>query len=167
MARTPKYLDGACPACVARGKTWQGDNPRCAFAHGGEFNPDNWNCATMNRLRTLPVVRAFGDDETCAIVPLPEAMEGDDGSGFIVLSWYKHRGCCEGAVCFIDQRPAPLTLARAQRAITAGEEREKRPLPAVCPRCCSGIIEAGMARAGELCGECKGLALLAGKGEAR
>jgi len=42
----------ACRLCEQRGKTWEGSDPKCAFESYG-FSHDNWNCATMNRLREI------------------------------------------------------------------------------------------------------------------
>jgi hypothetical protein len=42
----------ACKLCNERGKTWNGDDPVCAFENG-VFSNDNWNCATMNKLRNI------------------------------------------------------------------------------------------------------------------
>ncbi len=74
-----------CQMCWELGKTWEGDDPKCAFASGA-FSSDNWNCATMNALRDLAEqASSRSDEERCGVVPL------HDGS-FIVLGWYKSRG---------------------------------------------------------------------------
>ena len=43
-----------CPLCKKRGKTWEGDDPVCALKNG-KFSDDNWNCATMNKLREIAI----------------------------------------------------------------------------------------------------------------
>lgn len=119
MSRKPKYLVGACPRCIARGKTWKGDNPKCAFK-SGTFDADNWNCATANALRSAAQVRAYnGDEDTCAVLPLPE--DYDHAAGFVVLSWYKSRGRVDGAHAVVNYKPVPLTLAMAEAAITLAD----------------------------------------------
>lgn len=40
-----------CKACEKRGKTWEGDDPRCAF-EDREFD-DNWKCATVGLIRDI------------------------------------------------------------------------------------------------------------------
>lgn len=52
-----------CEACKARGKTWEGSDPQCAFPpamFGGHpmpmpavFTPKNWKCATIDMLRDI------------------------------------------------------------------------------------------------------------------
>ena len=41
-----------CTECLIRGKDWEGSDPKCAFDNDEKlFSTDNWNCATMNKLR--------------------------------------------------------------------------------------------------------------------
>jgi len=101
----------ACPRCVARGKAWGGDAPKCAFT-SGVFSGDNWQCATMNALRELvedkPEAR-WSDDQWAAVIPV-ESL-----SDHIVMSWYKHRGCTE--LAYIVGTKEPLTLEQAEMAL--------------------------------------------------
>jgi hypothetical protein len=74
---------------VARGKTWQGDGPVCAFPNG-RFVTRNWMCATMGALRDVAAESAaYSDDQYAALLPW-------DGS-FVLLGWYKSRGRTEVA----------------------------------------------------------------------
>lgn len=83
-------MSGPCRRCKERGKTWEGDDPECAFTKTF-FSPDNWNCATMNALRDLAEERTiWNDDSQAAILPIPDG-------GFLVLRWYKNRGRTEVA----------------------------------------------------------------------
>lgn len=77
----------ACKRCEKRGKTWEGDDPKCAFDEEGWFHPNNWNCASMGALRLWADENnkiTYSDDNSCAVLPF-------DGY-FIVLAWYKRRG---------------------------------------------------------------------------
>ena len=107
--------EGACPRCRERGKTWNGDDPRCAFPDGGRFVTRNWCCATMGRLREMaypestdpiPGVWAWTNEQSGGLIPY-------DG-GFIVLSWYKRRGRTEGAWFMYEDTVSPLTLEVAE-----------------------------------------------------
>jgi len=102
----------ACPLCKKRGKTWMGADPDCAFMTG-EFDPDNWNCATMNALRgleELPQARRWCcDDQSLLVFPL----EGE----FLILSWYKNRGRTDGAWTLYSDLIEPLSLEAAERIL--------------------------------------------------
>lgn len=102
-----------CKRCIERGKTWQGDEPRCAFSEG-VFSEDNWNCATMNDLRGKCELRHWNDDQYSAIVPVP--AHGDDSGQFIVLGWYKNRGTTEFASVMSASLLLSLTPEIAERA---------------------------------------------------
>lgn len=104
----------ACPRCVARGKTWKGDAPKCAFA-SGVFSPDNWNCATANDLRALCSEEKtdYNDDQRACIVTGAKSLH-------VVVTWYKRRGKTEGAWMVTNPLTIePLTLEEAERVITA------------------------------------------------
>jgi len=120
-----------CPECVARGKTWDGDDPKCAF-ETGTFNTDNWNCATMNILRNIagedrehPIEGCYyrrDDLENATIGVIP--CRGDT-QGYLVMSWYKRRGKTGQAVIMVDgHEPSKLTLAEAQEIISQYKDEE-------------------------------------------
>jgi hypothetical protein len=101
-----------CKACEDRGQTWNGDSPSCAFDERGVFTSDNWNCATMNKLRALAEDRSvWNEDQYCSIIPFK-----DEGT-YIVLSWYKHRGRTQGAWFVDEDTIAPLVLEKAEELI--------------------------------------------------
>jgi hypothetical protein len=123
-----------CPACKARGKTWKGSNPKCAFPDGGAFSPDNWNCATANALRNYAQERAHAQrwsDSSIGYIPL----ERYDAEGeFLVLHWYKDRGQCEGAyILHGENTPRALTLTEANEILgieaKPGEQSEPEQSP--------------------------------------
>jgi hypothetical protein len=126
---------GACPRCIARGKPRNfASDPRCAFPDGGAFSPDNWMCATMNDLRDMASVlghsQRWGDD-SIGYVPLGEDM---DETGFLVLLWYKDRGCTSNAMWAQEDFaiPRPLTLELAEKVLVRCEgilERQARSAP--------------------------------------
>lgn len=103
-----------CDACRLRGKTWPGDNPRCAFDAAGKFTKDNWNCATLNVLRTFALSRGLAHrrgDSGFASIPVL-----DESGTVIVLTWYKSRGCTTDAMIACDGFE-PLHLSTAEYAI--------------------------------------------------
>lgn len=104
-----------CPFCKVRVKNWNGSDPKCAFP-GGIFTPENWNCATMNELRNLAEVSSihYDGDQRCAVL-----NDREDG-GFLILSWYKSRGCTDGAWVIRESSVSALTYERA-RIFLAGK----------------------------------------------
>ena len=117
-----------CRLCVERGKTWEGDNPRCAF-ETNTFDSDNWNCATMNTLRDIAEAHGMDDgmwpgptfhtrhcDISLAVIPFADRGGFDR---FLVLSCYKGRGRTGQAWIFCeDAPPVLLTLAFAEDCVS-------------------------------------------------
>jgi hypothetical protein len=98
-----------CPRCKARGKDWDGDDSKCAF-QSTHFDRNNWNCATMNALREIAEDRSeWSEDQHAALIPI-------DGR-FIVLGWYKHRGCTEYAGVLDGTQMHVLKLEDAEEAL--------------------------------------------------
>lgn len=123
----------ACAACKARGKTWNGDDPVCGFHPDSSFNPDNWNCATLNALRDISRESAsyaggvmgqrFGDSSV-GVFCIPEDME--HGGTVLVLTWYKNRGRTNRAWVIGYCAPSSATLELCEAIIdyyTPTEER--------------------------------------------
>jgi hypothetical protein len=121
-----------CRSCKERGKTWNGDDPTCAFENG-VFSVDNWNCATMNKLRQISrdINTYMRDDMSCGsigYVPMSNDYASDDFDtlgGYIVMTWYKDRGRTGNAVFMTDDETIPLTLEHAELAIKTFEEWNK------------------------------------------
>jgi hypothetical protein len=110
---------GACSRCLARGKTWEGSNPTCAFVEG-TFSGDNWMCATMNGLRDMvEESRVWSEDQSAAIIP----YDGD----FIVLGWYKNRGRTEFAGKLEERVMRPLTLEFAELVLASTTQHDSLP----------------------------------------
>ncbi len=118
-----------CRLCKERGKTWSGSDPVCAFPDG-TFSNDNWNCATMNRLRMIAddINRTMRDDNSCGSIGYV-SMDADyapddyDGyGGYIVMMWYKDRGRTGNAVFMTDDETKPLTIQHAEIAIETYEQ---------------------------------------------
>lgn len=122
-----------CKMCRARGKTWEGGDPKCAFALDA-FHTDNWNCATMNALRTIAVGPMDGwepepgrlhrriDDAAGSFGAIPfcdiECPDDEYHSGYVVMTWYKSRGQTGRAlVMWDDNSPRNLTEATALAVI--------------------------------------------------
>jgi len=111
-----------CKRCLAdlRPKHF-GNDRKCAFDENGNFTPDNWNCATLGALANAEEIDHRFGDESIQICLVGEDMEHDDVcGGFIVLSRYKHRGCCSSAIHVGDFfPPKPVTLEFAERILAA------------------------------------------------
>ena len=115
-----------CPLCKQRGKTWGGDNSKCAFTHF-RFSFDNWNCATMNKLRDIAeqIGLKWRADFACGsfgAVP----FEGEEHQGYIVMTWYKEQGTVSNAILVCDDEPTmELNLTIALEAIEYWESRKE------------------------------------------
>lgn len=134
-----------CKMCRERVKDWSGDDPKCGFPNGGEFDAGNWNCATVNALRDLAestrdgVLRSYGDDQTHVMINLDDdalelpSWDAAPASALpplsLWLTWYKRRGRTQ-ALWLLGEEDAPrrpteadvlaiLThYARAAKAVT-------------------------------------------------
>lgn len=113
-----------CAACRTQVQTWNGDPARCAFEQG-TFSPENWNCATVARLRRyvyegqteMParVDYRYASDEKFATVNihdlpgLPELPDGEPGAPLALalwVAWYKDRGGTD-AIWLLDSSGQP------------------------------------------------------------
>lgn len=115
-----------CPLCQQRGKYWTGDDPVCAFTNF-RFSFDNWNCATMNKLREIAhkLGLVWRDDlgaGSFGAVP----FEGPEYQGYIVMTWYKEQGTVNNAILICDDEPVrEINLQIAEEAIQYWEERKE------------------------------------------
>lgn len=102
-----------CKYCTSRGKTWNGSDPKCAFEEL-RFSENNWNCAAMNVLRDLAEEQGYSrriNDESIGVVPLE--------CGYIVMVWYKDRGCTGNAIYIVDgEEPRQITIKDVDNAIS-------------------------------------------------
>lgn len=109
-----------CKLCLAETErpAHFGSARRCAFGTE-EFDGDNWQCLTMNALRGAGEPLSLRDDDQNAslcVVPIPQ--NGAEERGYIVLGYYKNRGCTGSAVIVNDDRaPRPLTLKSAELVV--------------------------------------------------
>jgi hypothetical protein len=97
-----------CKMCISRGKTWSGSDPICAWEDGHPLS-DNWNCATLVKLRNVAIERGFVknlEDVSLATIPVDD---DDYGYGWVVLSWYKSRGRTGTALFVSDEKYHELT----------------------------------------------------------
>lgn len=111
-----------CRLCRQRGKTWNGNDPKCAFQN--KVFGDNWNCATMNTLRILAEEQGtvhYFDGTHVGIVHFEKEDDPSycsNHSYFIVMVWYKRRGRVDTAhVLKDDGKKFPLTYKTALEAI--------------------------------------------------
>lgn len=89
-----------CKECEIRGKTWKGDNPKCAFDEKGMFKRnsdgslDNWNCATLGKLRRFVREELSGTSDNAHLFNENEnsATLIDFQGGYCFMQWYKSRG---------------------------------------------------------------------------
>lgn len=101
-----------CKMCIARGKTWSGSDPICAWEDNHPLS-DNWNCATLIRLRNVAIERGWVinlEDVSLATIPVDD---DDHGYGWVVLSWYKSRGRTGTALFVNDDKYQELTESDA------------------------------------------------------
>lgn len=106
-----------CPACLERGKTWNGSDPKCAFEND-TFNPDNWNCATANMIRSVAQIEGhddisyvWTDDENYATINVDPIGSQVDNALALWVSWYKGRGKTQAMWLLFDNRsPRQPTL---------------------------------------------------------
>ena len=108
-----------CKECEIRGKTWEGSDPTCAF-NTDVFNSENWNCATMNKLRSICYDKGFynRDDNASASIGVLTIPESDDAYGYLIMTWYKSRGKVGKAVVMCDdEEPHILTLKESEAII--------------------------------------------------
>lgn len=113
-----------CSLCLERGKTWDGSDPRCAFENG-VFDTENWNCATMNELRDISerLETNRRDDNACACIGYVP-FEGDEYSGYIVMTWYKNRGRTGNAlIMWDDEKERPLKVEDAIEAVHQNKKK--------------------------------------------
>ena len=107
----------ACKACKERGKTWDGDDPKCAFEHD-VFSYDNWNCATMSLLRNHASLRPiYNEDQYLGVMNL-------ECGAFLVLTWYKSRGRCDGAIIIDEAETIQLDCNMAINILDHGDWKE-------------------------------------------
>jgi len=109
----------ACKLCEERGKNWVGSNPICAF-ESGNFSADNWNCATLLRLRDLCEDSELRNGDQAA------ALLCGASSDHIVLAWYKQRGRTEGAYMLLDGAATSLSLEEAELVVKKYKDGIKR-----------------------------------------
>ena len=92
-----------CKMCLERGKTWKGDDPKCAFE--GDFN-NNWHCATLDAIRGIcspwhldPYCKGESDglcveycgDNWYATIKIDEVYAPDWLGYTLWVQWYKFR----------------------------------------------------------------------------
>jgi hypothetical protein len=108
-SKTPR-----CPACSKLPKRVSpvSDSRRCAFGVDGRFSSNNWNCATMEKLRGLVEGLFVADcwDEHCASIP----FEFKEMPAFLILTWTKDRGTTHGAWIVQESKMFVLTLETAE-----------------------------------------------------
>lgn len=115
-------VDDMCPGCAADPQPEDFGSPRaCAFP-GGVFNGDNWACVSMAPIRDAAYeVEVRCEDSHMSILPF---FDEDGCGGFIVVSYYKHRGRTSTADVYVEgEKTRPLTLADAQRFAAQRAER--------------------------------------------
>jgi len=123
-----------CKLCKERGKTWEGSDPRCAFRNG-RFSKDNWNCATINRLREIidehqdDFTHYYRDDlatGTTGIIYCCYDFDEDVYGFTLIMKWYKDRGSVYNAfIIDNDGNILDLTEEIALKIINSVKNIEK------------------------------------------
>ena len=113
-----------CKECEKRGKQWNGDNPVCGF-NNGKFNPENWNCASLNKLRAYCRDHGYSyrDDVNNASIGVFPIPDNDIISGYIVMTWYKSRGRTGRAIVMCDDSEPVILNEEMAEAIIESHER--------------------------------------------
>lgn len=85
-----------CKECERRGKTWDGDDPQCAFNVDGKFKTDMYELGDNYRCATLDIIRDFMYDERKFSWSEEQSVGFISHKGVtITLGWYKDRGRTE------------------------------------------------------------------------
>lgn len=77
-----------CKDCCRCGET--GMSKECAFTMTGVFDVCNYKCPIMRALRYMPGHTITSQDEVIHIIPTSGVYD------FVIVTWYKERGCTEG-----------------------------------------------------------------------
>jgi hypothetical protein len=100
-------------------------DPHCGFKHDGSFDTKNWQCASLNRLRCYAEEKHILGRYVCrngdisigvVAVPIRDTEEGSEGGGYIVMGWYKNRGCTS-SVMFAWETFREATLEDVETAL--------------------------------------------------
>lgn len=101
-----------CAACKARGQTWNGSPPICAF---DDFER-NWGCATVNAIRDIvyegqsPMPQGvdyqYCDDMKYATVGVDNVELSTGPAMALWVAWYKSRGTTD-ALWLLNSDEAP------------------------------------------------------------
>lgn len=104
------------------------DPVKCAFEKG-VFDHDNWNCETMNELRESCDYERRDDMSAASfgVIHIPDVNPGGElQQGYIVMTWYKHRGKTGQAyVMCDDDEPVPLTPKTAEYVLLQKRKKIK------------------------------------------
>ena len=103
--------------CRKRGQTWSGDGEVCGFLSFGRFKENNWNCATLNKLRDMCDWGNRDDSSSACIgvIQISESEKRGIQQGYVVLTWYKDRGATgQARVVWDDNLTEKLTLKTAE-----------------------------------------------------
>ena len=106
-----------CNLCYESVKTWTGSDPVCAFGDS-EFC-DNWNCATVGRIRQIiwegnypqdkRVDYRYCEDQKYVTLYIDD-LELPDRPMCLWITWYKSRGTTDQMyLLFSDQPPRTPT----------------------------------------------------------
>lgn len=109
----------------------------CAFDNKEKkFNKNNWNCATMNKLREIAKTKEdchyFRTDDcgTVGIIPVFADINLEI-TGYLVMMWYKEQGRTDQAYIMNIYGIHPLYLEDAEALIRYYEGAENRPISLV------------------------------------
>jgi hypothetical protein len=104
--------------------TSYGSPVKCAFVDG-RFTSNNWSCMTMSILRSMAYENGHvaRDDMNSGSIAVFNIPENDAVCGYLVMSYYKDRGCTGMAVIMNDDsEPTRITERQADLIIDAIEK---------------------------------------------
>jgi len=125
LRKLPQSPEDQCDMCRSRGKTWNGDDPKCSFPRGGIFSADGWNCATSNGIRDLcgqdekhpSSDYRYCDDQNYSTIKIDEVDLESGPAMALWVSWYKRRGRTEAMWLLSNYDPPRLPTAADCAAI--------------------------------------------------
>lgn len=106
-----------CKYCIEKEKNWSkwSDPIECAFENW-VFSSDNWNCWTMDYLRSMAERNeVWNEDMYASVIPLSFPYDTNEYWGYLYLEWYKSRWRTDKCVDMEEMKP--LTLERAYSII--------------------------------------------------
>jgi len=117
-----------CKACNERVKDWVGSDPKCAFEATSVFSEQNWNCATVSKIRMICYHASLNREKSLSGIDFQRCGDQNyttfnlhelynnasyndiETPEALWVSWYKNRGRTEAMwLLFADSPPRSPT----------------------------------------------------------